>query len=139
MFITLDGVQNLPEDDVSVTFTDKTMVFHVKNLNNKDYGLTINNLLHPIDVVKSYRKVKTGMVAIYMKKKEEGTNWSHLTAIEKRLKDKQDAEMKDDMKGDDAIVNLMKRMFQNGDTQTKQMIAKAWTESQEKMMKNELK
>ncbi|XP_055844278.1 calcyclin-binding protein [Episyrphus balteatus] len=137
MFVTLEGVQNLSENDVNVTFTDKSMVLHVQNLNNKDYSLTINNLLHPIDVVKSYRKIKTGMVAIYMKKTEEAKTWSHLTLIEKRLKDKQDADMKNDMKGDDAIVNLMKRMFQSGDAQTKQMIAKAWTESQEKMMKND--
>lgn len=138
LFVTLADVQNVAENDVNVTFTDKSMVLHVQNLNNKDYSLTINNLLYPIDVAKSYRKIKTGIVAIYMKKNESKT-WSHLTVIEKRLKDKQDADMKDDMKGDDAIVNLMKRMFQNGDAQTKQMIAKAWTESQEKMMKNDLK
>ncbi|XP_055914404.1 calcyclin-binding protein [Eupeodes corollae] len=137
LFVTLDGVQNLTEADVNVTFTDKSMVLHVQNLNNKDYSLTINNLLHPIDVGKSYRKIKIGIVAIYMKKTEEAKSWSHLTLIEKRLKDKQDADMKNDMKGDDAIVNLMKRMFQSGNAQTKQMIAKAWTESQEKMMKND--
>lgn len=138
LFVTLTGVQNLSENDVNVTFTNKSVVLNVQNLNNKDYSLTINNLLYTIDEVKSYRKIKNGIVAIYMKKSEEGKTWSHLTVIEKRLKDKQDADMKNDMKGDDAIVNLMKRMFQNGDAQTKQMIAKAWTESQEKMHKNDV-
>lgn len=136
LFVTLDGVQKLTEDDVKVTFTEKSILLLVQNLNNKDYSLTINNLLHPIDVVKSYRKIKTGIVAIYMKKIAEGKTWSHLTTIEKRLKDKQDEEMKENMSGDadGAIINLMKKMFQNGDAQTKQMIAKAWTESQEKIM-----
>lgn len=139
LFVTLDGVQKLTEDDVKVTFTDKSILLLVENLNNKDYSLTINNLLHPIDVVKSYRKIKTGIIAIYMKKSAEGEKWSHLTTIEKRLKDKQDEEMKENMSGDadGAIIHLMKKMFQNGDAQTKQMIAKAWTESQEKIMSGE--
>lgn len=136
LFITLGGVQNLDESAVETKFTDRSLNVHVTNLHGKDYGLVINNLLEPIDVVKSYRKIKTGMIAIYLKKVNEGRHWSCLTSIHKRLKDQQDSEMKSTADSDnpsDALVNIMKKMYQTGDSKTKQMIAKAWTESQEKI------
>lgn len=138
IFVTLDGVQNLDESSVTITFTDSSMILNVKNLNGKDYGLVVNNLLFKIDVAKSYRKIKTGMVAIYMKKSLEGQNWRCLTSFEKRLKDQHDAELKstaEDPSG--ALVNIMKKMYNEGDTKTKQMVAKAWVESQEKIGKGE--
>lgn len=132
----MGGVQNLDESAVETKFTDRSLNVHVTNLHGKDYGLVINNLLEPIDVVKSYRKIKTGMIAIYLKKVNEGRHWSCLTSIHKRLKDQQDSEMKSTADSDnpsDALVNIMKKMYQTGDSKTKQMIAKAWTESQEKI------
>ncbi|XP_065365053.1 calcyclin-binding protein [Calliphora vicina] len=139
IFITLGGVQNLDESAVVTKFTENSMNVNVSNLHGKDYGLVINNLLEPIDVVKSYRKIKTGMIAIYLKKATEGRHWSCLTSIQKRLKEHQDTELKssDSDNPSDALVNIMKKMYMTGDTKTKQMIAKAWTESQEKIHKGD--
>ncbi|KAM7346821.1 calcyclin-binding protein [Cochliomyia hominivorax] len=139
LFITLGGVQNLDESDVVTKFTENSMNVHVSNLHGRDYGLVINNLLEPIDVVKSYRKIKTGMIAIYLKKVNEGRHWSCLTSIHKRLKEQQDSYMKpsDSDNPSDALVDIMKKMYKTGDTKTKQMIAKAWTESQEKIQRGE--
>ncbi|GBP13014.1 hypothetical protein EVAR_73996_1 [Eumeta japonica] len=38
---------------------------------------------------------------------------------------------------EDALVNILKKCTNQGDTKTKQMIAKAWTESQEKIHKGD--
>ncbi|XP_016972862.1 calcyclin-binding protein [Drosophila rhopaloa] len=133
LFITLNGVQGCSEEDVTVNYTTTSLQLHVRNLQGKDFGLSVNNLLHEIDVEKSYRKIKTDMVAIYLKKAKEGENWDVLTAIQKRLKQKQDTEMsKDSDNPESALVNIMKKMYNDGDSKTKQMIAKAWTESQDK-------
>ncbi|KAH8308579.1 hypothetical protein KR018_011944, partial [Drosophila ironensis] len=133
LFITLNGVQGCAEENVTVEYTETSLQLHVRDLQGKDYGLSVNNLLHAIDVDKSYRKIKTDMVAIYLKKAKEGENWDVLTAIQKRLKQKQDSEMsKDSENPESALVNIMKKMYNNGDAKTKQMIAKAWTESQDK-------
>lgn len=138
LFVTLEGVQNIDESDVVVNFTENSMNLNVNNFNGKDYVLVVNNLLHPIDIPKSYRKVKTGMVVVYLKKKLEGKHWACLTSIEKRLKDQSDAELKQCSENpSDALVNIMKKMYNQGDSKTKQMIAKAWTESQEKVHKGE--
>ncbi|EDV92075.1 calcyclin-binding protein [Drosophila grimshawi] len=137
LFITLDGVQNCAEEAVTVNYTDHSLQLHVSNLNGKDFGLSVNNLLYAIDVANSYRKVKTDMVAIYLKKVEEGQNWDVLTSIQKRLKQKQDSEMaKDTENPEGALVNIMKKMYNSGDSKTKQMIAKAWIESQDKARLN---
>ncbi|KAH8386486.1 hypothetical protein KR093_000788, partial [Drosophila rubida] len=133
LFITLNGVQQCQEDAVTVDYTAHSLKLHVSDLNGKDFGLSVNNLLFAIDVAQSYRKLKTDMVAIYLKKAEEGQHWDVLTSIQKRLKQKQDNEMaKDNANPEEALVNIMKKMYNSGDTKTKQVIAKAWTESQEK-------
>ncbi|XP_043658056.1 calcyclin-binding protein [Drosophila teissieri] len=133
LFITLNGVQGCTEENVTVTYTPNSLQLHVQDLQGKDFGLTVNNLLHSINVEKSYRKIKTDMVAIYLKKVKEDENWDVLTAIQKRLKQKQDSELsKDGENPESALVNIMKKMYNDGDSKTKQMIAKAWTESQDK-------
>ncbi|XP_064536450.1 calcyclin-binding protein isoform X2 [Drosophila montana] len=133
LFITLAGVQNCTEEAVTVNYTDHSLQLHVSDLNGKDFGLTVNNLLYAIDIEKSYRKLKTDMVAIYLKKVEEGQSWDVLTSIQKRLKQKQDNELaKESENPEGALVNIMKKMYNSGDSKTKQMIAKAWTESQDK-------
>ncbi|XP_053947811.1 calcyclin-binding protein [Anastrepha ludens] len=141
LFVTLDGVQNIDESNVDVTFNENSLVLKVSDLKGKDYGLTINNLLDSINIEKSYRKVKNDMVAIYLKKNEEGKHWDHLTTIQKRLKQKSDAEFEnsEDASPENALVNIMKKMYNSGDSKTKQMIAKAWTEGQQKAhLQNEI-
>lgn len=71
-FISLDGAQNAPEDNVDVKFTVNSILLKVIDVQNKDHKFEVNNLLHNIDIEKSYRKIKTNAIAIYAKKVEEG-------------------------------------------------------------------
>lgn len=71
-FISLDGVQNAAEENVTVTFTPNSILLKVTNVQNKDHKFEVKNLLHDIDVNSSYRKIKTNSVAIYAKKASEG-------------------------------------------------------------------
>lgn len=45
LFVTLDGVHGASEDDVLATFNPTSIVLEIKGVNNKDFKLTINNLL----------------------------------------------------------------------------------------------
>jgi len=140
LFVTLDGVHGASDDDVQAIFNPSSIVLQIKGVNNKDFKLNINNLLEPIDVEKSYRKIKTNMVTIYAKKVKEGSKWSHLTTIEQRLKTAKDNMLKDSADDGDidskdpsaGLMNIMKKMYQSGDAETKRMISKAWTEGAEK-------
>uniref|UniRef100_A0A1L8DLP9 Calcyclin-binding protein n=1 Tax=Nyssomyia neivai TaxID=330878 RepID=A0A1L8DLP9_9DIPT len=139
LFVTLDGVQVVPEEGVTCEFTENSLNLLVKDLNGKDYNLIVKNLLEPIDVSKSYRKIKSDLVAIYMKKVQPGKKWDCLTKTEKKVKDIKSSAFAD-LGGDDGdskdpsagIMNMMKKMYESGDSDTKRMIAKAWTEAQDK-------
>lgn len=135
IFVTVNDVQQVPEDNVNVEFTANSFNVMVYCLNNKDYVFTVNHLLNEIDPAKSYRKVKKDMVAIYLAKVKP-TKWAHLTLTAKRLQDMKDAEMsKTTKEADDPSAGLMKMMqqlYDRGDPETKRMINKAWHESQDK-------
>ena len=105
-------------------------------MNNRDYTFVVNNLLESIDPEKSYRRVKTDMIAIYMKKVKEGSKWGYMTATEKRLKDIKDPKLADEL-GDAkdpgaSLMHMMKKLYDTGDSDMKRMINKAWAEGQEK-------
>lgn len=167
-FIGLDSVQDAPEENVVVTFTTNSILLKVSNVQNKDHKFEIKNLLHEIDVEKSYRKIKTNSIAIYAKKANEGEmkaidfpkrkqhysiklitllcvgkKWSHLTTTEKRLADIKKHSMEDDLdtNKDDpgaGLMKIMQSMYEKGDSETKRMIAKAWTEGQQKTLNPDL-
>lgn len=71
-FISIDGVQAAPEENVMVTFTSNSILLKVIDVHNKDHKFEVKNLLHDIDIENSYRKIKTNSVAIYAKKANEG-------------------------------------------------------------------
>ena len=79
------------------------------------------------------------MIAVLLKKSNEGVTWKFLTGTEKALKEKKE-KMFDDNKdevGSDkdpnsALMKMMQKMYDSGDPEMKRTIAKAWTESQDK-------
>lgn len=136
IFVTVNGVQQVPEDNVNVEFTENSFQLVISDLNNKDYIFVVNNLLNPIDSEKSYRRVKSDMVAIYLAK-QGPAKWAHLTLTAKRLQDLKDERLAGGKKAssDDpssGLMNIMQQLYDSGDPDTKRMINKAWHESQNK-------
>lgn len=68
--------------------------------------------------------------------------WSHLTVTEKRVADAKKTSLTDDDVEDgkddpsSGLMKIMQKMYETGDPEMKRMIAKAWTEGQEKNLKN---
>lgn len=141
IFVTVNEVQQVPEENVNVEFTENSFNLLIGNLNNKDYTFVVNHLLNEIDPAKSYRRVKSDMVAIYLAK-QKPTKWAHLTLTAKRLQDMKDERVSKSTKetGEDpsgGLMKIMQQLYDSGDPETKRMINKAWHESQNK--KSELK
>ncbi|XP_045775034.1 calcyclin-binding protein [Maniola jurtina] len=136
VFVTLKDVQNVPKEQVYCKLTDRSMELHVDNLDNKDYLLVINKLLHPINVAECHWKQKTDMVVVFLAKSEQNVKWSHMTELEKKFEDQRNNRFKtDDMDKKDpqeSIMSLMKNMYETGDDEMKRMISKAWYEGQHK-------
>ena len=134
LYVTLKNVHTLAPEAVSCKFTNCSMNLKVFGLENRNYDLPINNLCEEIDESKSYIKVKTDLIVIFLAKKVK-KNWSHVTGVEKKIKEAKTVAPSDMDKGEDpeaSIMNIMKKMYQEGDDNMKKVIAKAWTESEEK-------
>uniref|UniRef100_A0A2K6SKG4 Calcyclin-binding protein n=1 Tax=Saimiri boliviensis boliviensis TaxID=39432 RepID=A0A2K6SKG4_SAIBB len=96
IYITLTGVHQVPTENVQVHFTES-------------YSMIVNNLLKPISVEGSSKKVKTDTVLILCRKKVENTRWDYLT----------------------------QKIYEDGDDDMKRTINKAWVESREKQAKGD--
>ncbi|XP_012525172.1 calcyclin-binding protein [Monomorium pharaonis] len=134
LYITLNNVHQLPKEAVVCNFTEKSLDLRILGLDNKNYHLPINNLCGEINTEKSNFKVKTDMIVVSLAKKV-AKDWSHVTLVEKRIKDAKTPsmpELGEDSDPSSSLMNLMKKMYQDGDDEMKKTIAKAWTESQEK-------
>lgn len=131
IYVELTGVHNLPSEAVTCNFTEKSLDLSILGLENKNYRLQINNLCEEINAEKSYTKVKTDMVIVYLAKSSP-KNWSHITGIEKRIeeaKSQQFSDIQDNPSNPSAcLMNLMKKMYQDGDDEIKRTITKALTE-----------
>lgn len=73
-----------------------------------------------------------------------GKKWSHLTTTEKRLADIKKNSLEEDLdtNKDDpgaGLMKIMQNMYEKGDSETKRMIAKAWSEGQQKTLNPDLK
>ncbi|XP_046739725.1 calcyclin-binding protein [Diprion similis] len=134
IYITLKNVQSLPKEAVYCNFMERSIDLHVLGLDSRNYQLPINNLCEEIIPEQSYTKVKTDMIAIFLAKKIP-KNWSHVTGVEKRIKEAKAPavpEMSENSDPSSSLMSLMKKFYDEGDDDMKRTIAKAWTESQDK-------
>lgn len=130
IYITLPEVETLPEGNVSSKFTSSSLELKVLGLKGKNYQFQMVNLLHPIVPESSSVKVKTGKLSILLNKSKE-ENWSCLTVAENK-NTKQQPKLDDNKDPGEGIMDLMRKMYDEGDDEMKRTIAKAWTESREK-------
>ncbi|XP_031844324.2 calcyclin-binding protein [Nomia melanderi] len=140
LYITLENVHQLSKDAVKCSFTEMSLDLQVLGLDNKNYVLTINNLCEDIDPSKSSFKMKKDMIIVSLAKKDT-KEWSHVTKVEntiKKLKSSSIPDMTDKNDYSTGIMNLMKKIYQEGDDEMKKAIAKAWTESQQQQQQQQL-
>lgn len=70
-----------------------------------------------------------------------GDKWDCLTVTEKRLKDQKTKKFEEDKEANTndpmgGLMNIMKKMYDSGDSDLKRTIAKAWSEGQDKSRQN---
>ncbi|XP_026989044.1 calcyclin-binding protein [Tachysurus fulvidraco] len=134
VYITLKGVHKIFADNVKVSFTDRSFNVLVEGLEEKNYQMTVNNLLCPIVVEESSRKVKTDMVLVMCKKKT-AKKWEFLTQVEKQSKEKDKPNYDENADPGEGLMNMLKKIYSEGDDEMKRTINKAWAESQDKKTK----
>jgi len=136
----LPGLGELNQDAVKINFTDESVEVRIQNYKNKNLVFNINKTCHKINPEKSYPKIKSDYLLVFMCKHNPGSNWSHFTYADKIKADssglssdpKMDSSAQDDPSA--GLMNMMKKLYDDGDDDMKRTIAKAWTEGQGKKM-----
>lgn len=139
VYITVPNIDKLTQEQVTCDFAEQSFKLFVSNHNGKNHALEILKLAAKINVGGSTCRVKSGHVIVALKKLDATTRWGCLTDAEKKTKEKKDNNLdskKDapDSSGDPSagIMDLMKKMYNDGDDDMKRMIKKTWYESQNK-------
>ncbi|CAF1236285.1 unnamed protein product [Rotaria sp. Silwood1] len=79
----LDGVGNLPENQIQCSFEKSGFHLQIQNLKNINYSLKRTHLLHDIQPDQSTFKVKKDMVILSLRK-VESKNWECFLQDEKK-------------------------------------------------------
>uniref|UniRef100_H0XY33 Calcyclin-binding protein n=1 Tax=Otolemur garnettii TaxID=30611 RepID=H0XY33_OTOGA len=144
IYITLAGVHQVATENVQVHFAERSFDLLVsqkkkkkKNLNGKSYSMIVNHLLKPVSVEGSSKKVKTDTVLTLCRKKTENTRWDYLTQVEEcKEKEKPSYDTETDPRA--GLMNVLKKIYGDGDDDMERTINKAWVESREKQAKGDI-
>ncbi|KAL6490206.1 hypothetical protein MHYP_G00005510 [Metynnis hypsauchen] len=136
IYITLKGVHKITAENVEANFTERSVSVLVKNLDGKNHQMMINNLLCPIVVEESSRKVKTDMVLV-MCKKNMAKKWECLTQVDKQYKEKDKPSYDENADPGEGLMSMLKKIYSEGDDEMKRTLNKAWAESQEKKVRDD--
>uniref|UniRef100_A0A1I7RTY9 Calcyclin-binding protein n=2 Tax=Bursaphelenchus xylophilus TaxID=6326 RepID=A0A1I7RTY9_BURXY len=131
LYYTLNGIQNHPADRIESKIDEDSFLVRISDFNGFDYEFSARGLSYAIDASKSIVKPKTDLVLVMLKKQEEGKTWGKLLKLEKAAKiDLPDMEENPDPQA--SLMNMMKKMYDEGDDEMKRTIKKAMYESQQK-------
>jgi calcyclin binding protein len=134
IYVTLNGVQKLSKDCIKTEFTSKSFRLKVDDLSGSNYSCHVAGLWEKIVPDECYFKVKTDTVLVMLKKEEEKKTWAYVTEREDKKKKPWPPESKLDEKKDpsEGLMDLLKKLYDEGDDEMKRTIAKSWTESRSK-------
>lgn len=137
LYVSIKEIQKIGKEGCTCQFGEQSFHFVAHNLNGKNHSFQINSLAYKIKPDESLFKVKNDEVVIILKKADKGQKWEHLTLASLKSKQEKDEKMKDTPKSDPAdpqagIMDLMRKMYDEGDDEMKRMINKTWSESQSK-------
>ncbi|TRY62808.1 hypothetical protein TCAL_00838 [Tigriopus californicus] len=134
VFLTgLGDLSQVSPDQIVQQFTQHSVSIRINQVGDRNLLFNIHHTGQPIDPKQSYVKVKSDMISIYLAKIERGRQWPHLRASDE-VTQKPIAPPKIDETADPSagLMSMMKQMYEEGDDEMKQTIAKAWSEGQSK-------
>jgi len=138
IYVSLDGLEGgFPKENVKTEFTQKSFRLLVENLHGKNYQCHVGFLWSKIIPAECYFKIKSDSILVMLRKVETGKTWAFVTEREgkddKKRKEKFDTPKEDAAKDPSAgLMDLMKKMYDDGDDEMKRTIAKSWSESRNK-------
>jgi len=127
------------KDNVKCTFGANSFDLRIKNYKNENHRLHRWNLSHEIIPNQSSFTVKKDKIVLTLKKPKGkygiSDHWTELLSDKKPLTDSVNKKKDDPLSG---VMDLMKKMYDEGDDKTREMIGKAMLESRQKQMRGEV-
>ncbi|CAD8158713.1 unnamed protein product [Paramecium pentaurelia] len=127
VFLNLEGIGQLPKENINSQFTSNSVDVKVKGYKGLNHRFSIKKTFDELKDKDCSIKVTNNSIVINLIKKDQ-KNWDQLNFKEKLIDtdpskvDKQDPQA--------SLMNMMKEMYQNGDDDMKRTIAQAWSKSQ---------
>jgi len=126
------------KDNVKCTFGDNSFDLKIRNYQGANHRLHRWNLSHEILPAQSSFTVKKDKIVLTLRKPKGkygiSDHWTELFSDKKPITDP--VKKKDDPMG--GVMDLMKKMYDEGDDKTREMIGKAMLESRQKQMRGEV-
>lgn len=137
LYVSISDISKLTQEQITCDFSESSFKFVASNHLNKNHVLQVLKLAHKVIPSECSTRIKAGKIIISLKKQEEGKTWGTITEADRKTKEAKDAKYnsKDADKPSDpssGIMDMMKKMYDDGDDDMKRMIKKTWYESQQK-------
>ena len=130
LYIKLDDIINLEKKNIEISFEKRSFDLKIKNYRKKNFRLKIEKLDGEIIPEKSLMKIKKNYVILKMVKKNIG-KWNQVY-FKKVFNAREHINKKDPQKG---LMDMMKKMYDQGDSNMKKTISEAFTKSLEEQSK----
>jgi len=136
IYVSVPDLEGCTKDNVTTKFTEKSFQLQVENLRGKNYRCHVGFLWSKIVPSDSSYKIKTDSILLMLKKAETGKTWAFVTEREgkeeTKKKSKFDVSKEEDVDPSANLMNLLKKMYDEGDDEMKRTISKSWSESRNK-------
>jgi len=132
VYVSFDGVGQLPEGSVQSQFDDQGFTLTVTDSKGQCQTLAVPNLCFPINTAKSKQIVKADRLVVKLKKTEKGQDWSGLDDLERKKKEKREARIQNgDLQGA-TTQQLLADMYEDADEEGKRSLNAAMAEGERK-------
>ncbi|GAW83756.1 calcyclin binding protein [Plasmodium gonderi] len=131
VFLTVQNVHNIDKNKIFTEFNERSFEVKMHDVNKKNYRFCIKKLHEKIVPSKCCFKIKKDAVHVYLIKQDQ-KYWDNLNFKESPMSKIRAPKMDEQAEPSAMLMNMMKQLYQEGDSDMKRTIAKAWCEANEK-------
>ncbi|KAI4835087.1 calcyclin binding protein [Plasmodium brasilianum] len=131
VFLTVKNVQNIEKGKIFTEFNERSFEIKMHDVDKKNYRFCIKKLHEKIVPSKCSIKVRKDAIHVYLIK-HDNKYWDNLHFKESPMSKIRAPKMDEQAEPSTMLMNMMKQLYQEGDSDMKRTIAKAWCEANEK-------
>ncbi|OAF66381.1 CacyBP [Intoshia linei] len=136
-YIDIENIIKIDDENITIEVSDNKVSVTIREFNNFNYKFHVGPLSGDVTRDGTYHRKRNNKLVLFIKKSSK-QNFTPLLAADKS---KEVNAVKPQEKSGDAgndLMNMMKKMYDEGTPEMKRTIAEAWTKGQEKQSKENL-